>query len=312
MRGCEIAKRAMVVAAAGNHGILMFGSPATGKTMLAERIPGIMPPMTYEEIMEVTRIYSAAGLLDADTPYIDRRPFRMPYHGITRTALIGGGQYPRPGEITLADKGVLFLDEFCEFDRSTIDMLRQPMETRKVEVTRLADSFTYPADFLLVAASNPCKCGYYGEPGGKCTCSATSVDRYQARISGPVLDRIDIHISLTQVDYNELTCGENTSTETMRERVSMAREIQKKRFEGEEIEVNSQMNSSQCDRFVQMDEEAKGFLMSAYDTLKLNPRTLLKTKKLARTIADLEGDEVVGEHHLLEAVGYRRQEVRHE
>ena len=313
VRGCEQAKRAIMVAVAGNHGILMYGSPSTGKSMLAERIPGIMPAMTYEEIMEVTRIYSAAGLLSDSLPYIDQRPFRMPYHGITRTALIGGGGYPKPGEITLANRGVLFLDEFCEFDRGTIDLLRQPLETREIEITRMADSFTYPADFLLVAATNPCKCGYYGDPEHECVCTETEVRRYQSRISGPIMDRIDIHLWLKPVGYEALTRGENTSTAEMREMVTQARRMQEKRFRDEEIRVNSQMSPRQCDRYIRLDKECRSFLQQAYRALGLNPRTLLKVQKVARTIADLDGAEDIAFGHLAEAIGFRdNREGHHE
>lgn len=307
VKGQEYAKRALTIAAAGGHGILMTGSPSTGKTMLAERIPTIMPPMTYEEIINSTIIYSVAGLLSKETPYICKRPFRRPHHKTTAAGLIGGGTYPRPGEITLASGGVLFLDEFAEFDRNLIDTLRQPLETRNISITRAADTFTYPADFLLVAASNPCKCGYYGDPNHECRCSRHEIDAYRSKISGPIMDRIDIHLKLVPVRYEELTRGTNLSSEDMRQAVVNARSMQAERLRSTGFKLNSQMNISATGKYVVLDGESKRLLEQAYDTLNLNPRTLLKVKKVARTIADIDGSETVGVQHVAEALQYREQ-----
>lgn len=307
VKGQEYAKRALTIAAAGGHGILMTGSPSTGKTMLAERMPTIMPPMTYDEIINSTIIYSVAGLLSEETPYICKRPFRRPHHKTTAAGLIGGGTYPRPGEITLASGGVLFLDEFAEFDRNLIDTLRQPLETRNISITRAADTFIYPADFLLVAASNPCKCGYYGDPDHECRCSRHEIDAYRSRISGPIMDRIDIHLKLVPVKYQELTGGTNMSSGEMRQAVINARAMQAKRLKHTGFMLNSQMNVSATGKYVVLDGESKRLLEQAYDTLNLNPRTLLKVKKVARTIADLDGSDTVGVQHVAEALQYREQ-----
>lgn len=307
VKGQEYAKRAITVAVAGGHGMVMTGSPSTGKTMLAERIPTIMPDMTYEEILEASIIYSVAGLLDEDRPFISERPFRRPHHKITAAGLIGGGAYPRPGEITLASGGVLFLDEFGEFDRNLIDTLRQPLEEKRICITRLGDTYVYPADFLMVAATNPCKCGYYGDPDHECRCTARDVEMYRSRISGPIMDRIDMHLKLIPVRYRELTGGTVTSSAEMRERVSGARRRQKIRLAGTGLELNSQMNDHTTDALVELDIESRRLLEQAYGTLKLNPRTLLKVKKMSRTIADLDGCDTVGVQHVAEALQYREQ-----
>lgn len=307
VRGQEYAKRAIVIAAAGGHGLLMTGSPSTGKTMLAERIPSILPRMNYEEILEVTRIYSVAGLLDEKLPYIMVRPFRSPHHSITPAGLVGGGAVPVPGEITLADKGVLFLDEFGEFDRGTIDMLRQPLENRKIEISRLSERFVFPADFLLVAAANPCRCGYYGDEEHECRCTASEIERYRSRISGPIMDRIDLHITLRNVRYRELTGGTSITSAQMREQVERARRIQEERFRGTDVQRNGQLDSRTAEQFIWFDEEAQSRLGMLYDAYALNPRTFLKIRKVARTIADLEGAEQVRWEHIAEAVQYREE-----
>ncbi len=313
VRGQETAKRALVIAAAGGHGILMTGSPSTGKTMLAERVPTIMPPMSYKEMLEVTGIYSSAGLLDDALPYISRRPFRRPHHRITSAGLIGGGTSPKPGEVTLADRGVLFLDEFGEFNRGVVDSLRQPMESRQVVIARAGETFTYPADFLLVAASNPCRCGYYGDPGHQCRCTPREIEQYQNRISGPVLERIDLNLTLTPVTYDSLVSGESISSEQMREQVCRARNIQAERFRRyRRITLNSQMNSSQCEQMLRLTDRERRFVEKIYESYKLNPRTLLKTLRVSRTIADLDGSDSVRVEHLQEAICYRRTVVSSE
>lgn len=309
VKGQESAKRALLVAAAGGHGVLMTGSPATGKTMLAERIPTILPPLTYEEQMEVTMIYSVSGLLDQEHPLILHRPFRSPHHTITSAALIGGGGRPIPGEITLADKGVLFLDELAEFPAAVIDTLRQPLEKKEVNVSRSRETCTYPADFLLVAATNPCKCGYYGEDDGTCQCTLTQVRQYQARISGPVLDRIDIHLFLKTVPYGQLNSQESMSSSAMREQVIRAREIQSERFRDMGILLNSQMSSQQIREMIEIHPDGEELLAKAYEKHRLNPRTLDKTRRIARTIADLDGKRYVEMEHVAEALQYQKREV---
>lgn len=307
VKGQEYAKRALTIAVSGGHGILMTGSPATGKTMLAERIPTIMPEMTYDEIIDATIIYSVAGLLGEDRPYISKRPFRRPHHKITPAGLVGGGQYPRPGEITLASGGVLFLDEFAEFDRNLIDTLRQPLEEKRIAISRMGDTFVYPADFLMVAATNPCKCGYFGDPDHECRCTRHDIEMYRSRISGPIMDRIDIHIRLIPVKYRELTGGKLLSSADMRATVNKAREMQAERLRECGCYLNSQMNIHDMEKYVVLDVESRRLLEQAYGTLKLNPRTLQKMKKVARTIADMEGSDTVGVQHVAEALQYREQ-----
>lgn len=305
VKGQEMAKRAITVAVAGNHGILMTGSPGTGKTMMAMRIPTIMQPMTYEEIVEATMIYSVAGLLTEEEPCITKRPFRQPHHRITPPGLIGGGNSPRPGEVSLAHKGVLFLDEMGEFDRNIIEMLRVPLETGRINVFRQGENFTFPADFMLVAATNPCRCGYYGDPNHECRCKPGEIDAYRAKLSGPILDRIDMHIQTLHVSYNQLGEGESMSSEEMSGMIKAAREIQGARYINESIMFNSQMDNKLVEKYCPLGPAENKMLNSAFDKLKLNPRTLLKVVKVARTIADIEGKERIDETHLAEALHYR-------
>ena len=309
VKGQETAKRAITVAVAGGHGILMTGSPSSGKTMLSERIPTIMPDMTYDEIVETTVIYSVAGLLDENEPYICERPFRRPHHKITPAALLGGGYPPSPGEISLADKGVLFLDELGEFDRNLIDALRLPLEKKSITLNRRGLCCVFPADFLLVAATNPCKCGYYGDPDRTCRCSAADIARYRSRLSGPILDRIDLQIRLTPVNYQELTDSRPAlSSAEMRKSIESARAIQRKRYHGYGITLNGQLDDHLCEIFCGLGKEEEKLAEEAYRRLELNPRTLLKVKKIARTLADLTGSEKIQANHLAEALQYR--EVR--
>ena len=306
VKGQEQAKRALMIAAAGGHGVLMTGSPSTGKTMLAERVPGIMPPMSYQEIVKTTEVYSAAGLLTADMPYIKERPFRRPHHSITEAGLIGGGSYPRPGEITLASSGILFLDELAEMDPKVVDSLREPLERKMVSLIRGGVTYSFPSDFLFIAASNPCRCGYYGDPDHQCTCSPGEIARYRQKISGPIVDRIDIHLELRAVAFSDLERKDGMSTAEMRELVLRAREAQAIRFQDTEIELNSQMTDKMTDEFAVLEDEGRTILRKAYVTLKLSPRTMIRTIKVARTIADLYGKSAIGTAEISEALQYSR------
>lgn len=306
VKGQEAAKRAITICVAGGHGIFMMGSPSSGKTMLAERIPTIMPPMTYEEILESTMVYSISGLLGKDSPVIRERPFRRPHNRITQSAFLGGGAYPKPGEISLASKGVLFLDELGEFDRSIIENLRVPLEQKKIILNRKDWSCTYPADFLIVAASNPCRCGYYGDATHKCKCTVAQVMNYQRKLSGPILDRIDMNMFLNPLSYGELGEEKNTSSAEMRSMILKAREIQKDRYRNLPISLNHEMDGKLLDEYVPIDRPViKDFLGKAYDSLGLNPRTMQKIRRIARTIADLDESEEVKMEHFTESLAYR-------
>ena len=306
VKGQEAAKRALVIAASGGHGVLMIGGPSSGKTMLAERMPGIMPPMTREEIIQETEIYSAAGLLTDDMPFVGRRPFRRPHHTVTRAGLIGGGSVPKPGEITLATGGILFLDEFAEMDPSVADALREPLEQKQIVLSRSGETYVFPADFLLVAASNPCRCGNYGDPERVCTCTPGEIARYRAKLSGPILDRIDIHLELRSVMYDDLEQAGGMTTKEMRDIVMMAREIQKERFRGTGITLNSEMTDRMVQEMTEIDYEGRELIRSAYEKLKLTPRSLTRTIKAARTIADINRKETVGAAEISEALQYSR------
>jgi len=307
VRGQEYAKRAMMIAVAGGHGLFMVGSPSTGKTMLAERLPSIMPEMSYEEILETTTIYSVAGLLSDTMPFVSQRPFRQPHQKLTTAGLLGGGRYPKPGEISLANKGVLFLDEAGEFDNRIMDALRLPLEKKEITLVRNHAQYTYPADFLLVAASNPCPCGYLGDPVHQCKCSASEISRYQRRFSGPIMERIDMHIYLMPIPYEELTGERTMSSAEMGEKIIMARNRQKQRYQGLDIRLNQQLDERYMDTFAPLQPKDQKLLALAYEQMKLNPRTLLKVRKLARTIADLEDSEQIQTEHLTEALQYREK-----
>jgi magnesium chelatase family protein len=306
VKGQEHVKRALEIAAAGGHNVLMTGPPGAGKTLLARSVPSILPRMTVEECLEVTKIYSVAGLLPPETPLIQHRPFRAPHHTISHAGLVGGGQWPRPGEISLSHRGVLFLDELPEFGMRTLEVLRQPLEDKVVTISRAQGTLTFPANFMLIAAMNPCPCGYFGDPVKECTCSLTMVSRYQKRISGPLLDRIDIHIDVPRVEYEKLTdeqLGERS--EEIRARVERAREVQRRRFEGTELHCNADMGPAEIREYCQVDETGRGLLKAAMQQLSMSARAFHRVLKLARTIADLAGSERIETHHLAEAIQYR-------
>lgn len=305
VKGQENAKRAVMIAAAGGHGILMTGSPSTGKTMLAERVVSVMPEMDFDEIVNTTILYSVAGLLTEDMPVITNRPFRRPHHRITPAGLLGGGSVPKPGEISLASQGVLFLDEIGEFDRNLIDALRTPLESKSITLVRRGISHVFPAEFMLVAASNPCKCGYYGDPNHECKCTDREVERYQKKLSGPVLDRIDMHVYLQPVEYESLEDTTVMSSAEMAKFIDEARRRQAERYAGMSISLNHQLSERMVEEFCPLDGKMRRLVSQAYQKLKLNPRTLMKVRRVARTIADLEGSEQVEMKHLAEAFAYR-------
>ena len=304
--GQENVKRGLEIAAAGGHNVLLVGSPGAGKSMLARRIPSILPDMTRAESLQTTEIYSVAGMTDPSHPLVDVRPFRSPHHTASTVSLAGGGGVPRPGEISLAHNGVLFLDELPEFDKSTLEALRQPLEDGFVTITRAAGTLTLPSRFMLVCAMNPCRCGWYGHPSGRCTCSESQVEQYMRRISGPLLDRIDMHIEVPSVEYEAMRRREKPeSSETVRQRVNAAREIQKRRFAGTEVSCNAYMTPSMVGRYCALDEAGDRLMKGAFDRLGLTGRSHDRILRMARTIADLEGAEDISAAHLAEAIQYR-------
>jgi len=311
IKGQEHVKRAMEVAAAGGHNIIMMGPPGSGKTLLARALPSIMPPTTSDEALEVTKIYSVSGLLPTDTPLMRQRPFRSPHYTISSAGLVGGGHWPRPGEISLSHRGVLFLDELPEFGHSLLETLRQPLEDKVITISRAQGSITFPANFILVGAMNPCPCGYYGDPFRRCTCPAGLVSRYQRRISGPFIDRVDIFIEVPHIDYEKLAdnrLGEKSGS--VQERVNAARLIQHQRFQGTKLSCNADMMPTEVREFCQAEESAQSLLKAAMKQLYLSARAFHRILKLARTIADLENAGIIKAHHLAEAVQYRpRQQV---
>lgn len=307
IKGQENVKRALEVAAAGSHNLLMVGSPGVGKTLMARALPGILPALSWNEALEVTRIYSVADLLRTDQPIITTRPFRSPHHTISQAGLVGGGTYPRPGEISLAHRGVLFLDEFPEFGTRTLEVLRQPIEDKEVTISRAKISLTYPANFMLIAAMNPCPCGYNLDPVHHCTCSESMIRGYSQRISGPMLDRIDIHIDVPRVDYDKLTNLQRGEPSTdIRARVESAREIQRQRFQDHpRLQANADMGPRQIDHFCQMTDPASQLMKVTLQKMQLSARAYHRILKLARTIADLEAAASIDVPHVAEAIQYR-------
>lgn len=306
VKGQQSVKRAIEVAVAGGHNIIMIGSPGTGKSMLAQRIPTILPPLTFEEALETTKVHSIAGVLEPGTSLVTTRPFRSPHHTVSPIGLIGGGTNPKPGEISIAHNGVLFLDELPEFQRLAIEVLRQPLEDGVVSITRANSSCTYPSNILLAASMNPCKCGYYGDPKHECTCTPPQIQKYMSKISGPMLDRIDIHVEVPSVSYSDLSADtvEESSAE-IKKRVEKARKIQHDRYKDEGIYTNSQLSSSMIRKYCRISPELKEVLRSAFDNLGLSARAHDRILKVARTIADLDGQEEITVNHIAEAIQYR-------
>jgi magnesium chelatase family protein len=308
IKGQEHVKRAMEVAAAGGHNVLMTGPPGAGKTLIAKSLPGILPRMSVDEALEVTKIYSVAGLLPADTPLIRNRPFRSPHHTISYAGLVGGGAWPRPGEISLAHRGVLFLDELPEFGDRLIEVLRQPLEgmPREVSISRASGTVTFPANFMMIAAQNPCPCGYFGDPTHACSCSNSMITRYQKRISGPLLDRIDLHMEVPRVEYEKLTALQRSeASAVIRERVEAGRAQQVARFTDTDLYCNADMGPTEVREFCQLDETGSRLMKSAMSQMGLSARAFHRVLKVGRTIADLAGATQIEPAHLAEALQYR-------
>jgi len=306
VRGQEHVKRALEVAASGGHNILMSGPPGSGKTLLARTMPSILPRMLIQEALDVTKIYSVSGMLPVDVPLILQRPFRAPHHTTSHAGLVGGGRIPRPGEISLAHRGVLFLDELPEFGQNVLEVLRQPLEDKLVTISRAQGTITYPANFMLVASMNPCPCGYYGDPVRECSCSAMVIARYQKRISGPLLDRIDIHVEVPRVDYEKLADKRKVEdSATVRRRVQDARERQLQRFTGTKLTCNAEMGPAEVRDFCQVDPSAEKLLKAAMQQLHLSARAFHRVLKLARSIADLAESDTIAANHVAEAIQYR-------
>ena len=306
VKGQENVKRALEIAAAGNHNVLLIGSPGTGKTMLAQRMPSILPDLSFDEALEVTKIHSIAGLLPKDQPLILNRPFRSPHHTISSAGLSGGGSTPKPGELSLAHNGILFLDELPEFRRDSLEVLRQPLEDGNVTISRVNATLTYPCNIMLIASMNPCKCGYFGDSRRQCTCTPTQVNRYHSRISGPLLDRIDIQVEVSNVDYEDLSSAENSETSAeIKKRVDKTRKLQLERYKDYNIYSNSQLDAGMLKKFCPLGEEENAILRAAFDNLGLSARAHSRILKVARTIADLEGSENIKSEHIAEAIQYR-------
>ena len=306
VKGQENVKRALEIAAAGNHNVLLIGSPGTGKTMLAQRLPGILPDLTFDESLEVTKIHSISGALPKNMPLILTRPFRSPHHTISAAGLSGGGSSPKPGELSLAHNGVLFMDELPEFHRDVLEVLRQPLEDGEVTISRVSATYTYPCNIMLIASMNPCKCGYLGDRRRRCTCTPAQINHYRRKVSGPLLDRIDIQVEVPNVDYDDLTSREKAETSAeVKKRVDRARKIQLERYKDLDIYSNSQLTAGMLQKYCELSDDDNAMLKAAFDSLGLSARAHSRILKVARTIADLDGAENISAEHIAEALQYR-------
>lgn len=312
VKGQENIKRALEIAAAGGHNCLLIGSPGSGKTMMARRIPSILPDLSFDEALETTKIHSVAGILTKQTPLITSRPFRAPHHTISVTSLVGGGRIPKPGEISLSHNGVLFLDELPEFNKNTLEVMRGPLEDGTITIGRVNATLTYPCNFMLVASMNPCPCGFYGSKDKECTCTPQAIQRYMGKISGPLLDRIDIQVEVAPVRYEKMQSTQKVETsEEIKARVNKARKIQLERYKDLEIYSNSELTPKLIDRYCKLDETSKTILRKAFDTLGLSARAHGRILKVARTIADLDGKENIEVNHVSEAIQYRNLDKKY-
>jgi len=307
VKGQEGVKRALEIAAAGGHNIIMIGAPGSGKSMMAKRLPSILPPLTLAESLETTQIHSVAGKLSSGTSLISQRPFRSPHHTVSQVAMTGGGNKALPGEVSLAHNGVLFLDELPEFNKTTLEVLRQPLEDRKITISRARYTVEYPCSFMFVASMNPCPCGYYGDPTHHCVCTPGQISRYLSKISGPLLDRIDLHVEVPVVPFKQLSQMQpGESSAAIRERVIKARQIQEQRYKNHKgVYCNAQMTERMLHEFAEPDSASLDMLRTAMERLSLSARAYSRILKVARTIADLEGSERIQSHHIAEAIGYR-------